>query len=79
MRAGSFAHCNPVPRTVLGTQMVTLGTQMVTLGTQMVTLEHLLKEKNVLGLHSALSPVRLQSSSSYSMFFQNELWLEIRL
>lgn len=72
MRAGSFAHCNPVPRTVLGTQMVTLGTQMV-------TLEHLLKEKNVLGLHSALSPVRLQSSSSYSMFFQNELWLEIRL
>lgn len=72
MRAGSFAHCNPVPRTVLGTQMVTLGTQMV-------THEHLLKEKNVLGLHSALSPVRLQSSSSYSMFFQNELWLEIRL
>ena len=72
MRAGSFSHCNPVPRTVLGTQMVTLGTQMV-------TLEHLLKEKNVLGLHSALSPVRLQSSSSYSMFFQNELWLEIRL
>ena len=72
MRAGSFAHCNPVPRTVLGTQIVTLGTQMV-------TLEHLLKEKNVLGLHSALSPVRLQSSSSYSMFFQNELWLEIRL
>ena len=65
MRAGSFAHCNPVPRTVLGTQMVTH--------------EHLLKEKNVLGLHSALSPVRLQSSSSYSMFFQNELWLEIRL
>lgn len=65
MRAGSFVHCNPVPRTVLGTQMVIH--------------KYLLKGKNVLRLHSELSPVRLQSSSSYSMFFQNELWLGIRL
>lgn len=64
MRAGSFVHCNPVSRTVLGTQMVIH--------------KYLLNEKNVQGLHSE-SPVRLQSSFSNSMFFQNELWLGIRL